>query len=135
MATNSALNSFPFSGTIAVNQYLSVIPSQPFELFIENFSFSMSSKSFSFNSSPKTPRKPWCKIYICLPSGLPFLLARIFLPETASNSINLSCSSKILISLADNSFLSSGKSIKTCFASNLSLTSLFWLSIYLIIFF
>ena len=34
---NSDLKSFPFSGTIAVNQYLSVIPNQPFELFIENF--------------------------------------------------------------------------------------------------
>ena len=31
-ATNSALNSEFFSGTIAVNQYLSVIPSQPVEL-------------------------------------------------------------------------------------------------------
>jgi hypothetical protein len=40
---NSALNSFPFSGTIAVNQYLSVIPSQPFLAVVVNFSFSKSS--------------------------------------------------------------------------------------------
>ena len=42
-ATNSALNSFPFSGTIAASQYLSVIPSQPFELLTVNFYFSISS--------------------------------------------------------------------------------------------
>jgi len=41
--TNSALNSLPFSGTIAVSQYLSVIPSHPFELLIVNFSLSISS--------------------------------------------------------------------------------------------
>ena len=34
---NSDLNFFPFSGTIAVSQYLSVIPSHPFELLIMNF--------------------------------------------------------------------------------------------------
>ena len=39
----SALKFLPFSGITAVSQYLSVIPSQPFELLIVNFSFSMSS--------------------------------------------------------------------------------------------
>ena len=43
-----------------------------FVAFIENFSFSMSSKFSSFNSSPNTPRKPSCNIYICIPSIFPF---------------------------------------------------------------
>ena len=43
LAENSALNSFPFSGTIAVNQYLSVMPNQPLVALIVNFSFSISS--------------------------------------------------------------------------------------------
>jgi len=65
--TNLALNLFPFSGTIAVSQYLSVIPSQPFEASTMNFSFlSFSIFSYPYNfflqaDFPILPENPRAK--------------------------------------------------------------------------